>query len=211
LLKLPTYGLLRDSFRRPDEIRALRSLWRWRDRHVQEAWRALQPMQKSLIPLNIQLSNAISDLTGVTGQAILRALLDGERIPYRFAKLRHPTIRAREEEGARSLEGHWREDMRLELKQAVAAYEFTPKQIRECDRRLQELMAHLPTREAAPPPAPPAQAAAAGKKKTRKKHKNEKTEPRFDVEAEWKRVCGVDLTSMDGSSVLTAPTIVSVG
>ena len=81
LLKLPTYGLLRDSFRRPDEIRALRSLWRWRDRHVQEAWRALQPMQKSLIPLNIQLSNAISDLTGVTGQAILRALLDGERDP----------------------------------------------------------------------------------------------------------------------------------
>jgi hypothetical protein len=101
--------------------------------------------------------------------------------------------------------------MRLELKQAVAAYEFTPKQIRQCDPRLQELMAHLPTREAAPPPAPPAEAAAAGKKKTRKKHKNEKTEPRFDVEAEWKRVCGVDLTSMDGSSVLTAPTIVSVG
>ena len=60
LLKLHTYGLLRDSFRPPDEIRALRSLWRLRDRHVKEAARAVQHMQKSMVTMNVQLSNAIS-------------------------------------------------------------------------------------------------------------------------------------------------------
>ena len=66
LLKLHTYGLLRNSFRPPHEIRALRSLWRLRDRHVKEAARTVQHMQKSLITMNVQLSNTISDLSGTT-------------------------------------------------------------------------------------------------------------------------------------------------
>ena len=103
LLKLHTYGLLRNSFRPPDEIRALRSLWRLRDRHVKDAARAVQHMQKSMVTMNIQLSNAISDITGVTGQAIIRAILAGERNPEKWAKLRDRRIQATEEEVARSL------------------------------------------------------------------------------------------------------------
>jgi len=207
LLKLPTCGLLRDSFRPPDEIRALRSLWRLRDRHVKEAARAVQHMQKSMITMNIQLSNAISDITGVTGQAIIRAVLAGERNPGELAKLRDRRVKATEQEVARSLEGNWRADMLFELQQAVDAYDFIQKQVAECDQRLQTLLAVLPTREVeADVVTTQAAGKPARKKRSRGKHKNV---PRFDLHAELKRVCGVDLTSIDGVDIMTAQTVVA--
>ena len=181
-MKLHTYGLLRNSFRPPDEIRALRSLWRLRDRHVKEAARTVQHMQKSMITMNVQLSNTISDLSGMTGLAIIRAILAGERNPKKLAKLRDWWIKATEEQVARSLEGNWREDMLFELRQAVDAYDFTQKQIVECDQRLQALLADLPAREVA------AASVAAedgtqphGKKK--RCRRNNKNLPRFDLKA----------------------------
>jgi transposase len=206
LLKLHTYGLLRDSFRPPDEIRALRSLWRLRDRHVKEAARAVQHMQKSMITMNVQLSNAISDISGVTGPAIIRAILAGERDSGKLAKLRDWRVKATEEEVARSLEGNWREDMLFELKQAVEAYDFYQKQIAACDQRLQELMAGLPTREVETA-APAIEAAKPVRKK--RAHGKQKNAPRFDLHAELERVCGVDLTGIDGIDVMTAQTIVA--
>ena len=208
LLKLHTYGLLRNSFRPPDEIRALRSLWRLRDRHVKEAARTVQHMQKSMITMNVQLSNTISDLSGTTGLAIIRAILVGERNPEKLAKLRDWRVKASEEEVARSLEGNWREDMLFELRQSVDAYDFIQKQVAECDQRLQTLMAELPMREA------PAAVPAVGdgvKPPVRKKKstRNKKNVPRFDLKAELQRVCGVDLTSIDGIDVMTAQTVVA--
>jgi transposase len=207
LLKLHTYGLLRNSFRPPDEIRALRSLWRLRDRHVKDAARAVQHMQKSMVTMNIQLSNAISDITGVTGQAIIRAILAGERNPEKLAKLRDRRIQATEEEVARSLEGNWREDMLFELRQAVEAFDFIQKQMAGCDQRLQTLLAELPAREVeAPGVATEAAGKPARKKRADRKQKNA---PRFDLHTELVRVCGVDLTSIDGIDVMTAQTIVA--
>ena len=145
LLKLHTYGLLRDSFHPTEDIRALRSLWRLRDRHVKEAGRAVQHMQKAMTAMNVQLSNTISDISGATGQAIIRAIVNGERNPWKLVKFRDQRIRATEEEIARSLEGNWRDDMLFELKQAVSAYDFYQNQIAECDQRLQILLAELAT------------------------------------------------------------------
>lgn len=81
LLKLHTYGLLRNSFRPTEQIRQLRTVWRLRDRNVQEAARTIQHMQKALTTMNIQLANTISDISGLTGQAIIRSILKGERNP----------------------------------------------------------------------------------------------------------------------------------
>jgi transposase len=207
LLKLHTYGLLRNSFRPPDEIRALRSLWRLRDRHVKEAARTVQHMQKSMITMNVQLSNTISDLSGTTGLAIIRAILTGERNPEKLAKLRDWRIKASEEEVARSLEGNWREDMLFELRQAVDAYDFIQRQVTECDQRLQTLMAELPMREA--PAAPAVEDGAKLPVRKKKSSRNKKNLPRFDLKAELQRVCGVDLTSIDGIDVMTAQTVVA--
>ena len=88
LLKLHTYGLLRNSFRPSEEIRRIRTIWRLRGRHVQEAAREIQHMQKALTTMNVQFANAISDLSGVTGQTILRAILKGERDTYKLAEMK---------------------------------------------------------------------------------------------------------------------------
>jgi len=211
LLKLHTYGLLRDSFHPPEEIRALRSLWRLRDRHVKDAGRAVLHMQKTMTVMNVQLSNAISDISGATGQAIIRAILAGERDPWKLAKLRDRRIRATEEEIARSLEGNWRADMLFELKQAVDAYDFIQNQIAECDQRLQTLLAALPQREVK---RTEVQAEAPLRESVKRKQKRKKSRadgnaPRFDLQAELKRICGVNLTSIDGIDIMTAQTIVA--
>src|SRR5712691_5686033 len=146
LMKLHTYGLLRNSFRPPEEIRPIRAVWRLRDRHVQDAARSIQHMQKSLTSMNVQLANAISDIGGVSGQAILRSILAGERDAHKLARLRDRRIKASEEEVARSLEGNWQEDQLFELQQAVDEYDFRQKQLTECDRKLQAYLAGLPSR-----------------------------------------------------------------
>jgi hypothetical protein len=101
--------------------------------------------------MNIQLSNAISDISGVTGQAIIRAILAGERNPAKLAKLRDRRIRGTEEEVSRSLEGNWREDMLFELRQAVAAYDFIQKQMTECDSVCKRSWPNCPREKWKPP------------------------------------------------------------
>ena len=134
LMKLHTYGLLRNSFRPPQEIRQLRTYWRQRNDLVQSAGRYIQRMQKVLTPMNVQLANVISDLSGATGQAIVKAILAGERDPQTLAALRDVRVKASEEQIARSLEGNWQEDLLFVLQQEQDGYEFCQKQMAECDR-----------------------------------------------------------------------------
>src|SRR5229473_8140702 len=83
LLKLHTYGLLNNSFQPVSEIRVLRTYWRQRGEHVREAATCIQRMQKALTQMNVQLANVISDISGLTGQAIIRAIVAGERNPLK--------------------------------------------------------------------------------------------------------------------------------
>src|SRR6516165_9392018 len=85
LLKLHTFGLLQNSFQPSDEIRAVRTLWRYRGGLVGQASSTIQRMQKALIEMNIQLTNVLSDLSGVSGMAIVQAILDGKRNPQKLA------------------------------------------------------------------------------------------------------------------------------
>ncbi len=210
LRKLHTYGLLRNSFRPPEAIRAVRTIWRQRDRWVKEAGRAVQHMQKALTTMNVQLANTISDLSGVTGQAILRAIVAGTRDPWALAKLRDPRIAASEEEIAHSLQGHWREDVLFELRQALEAYDFYQQQLVACDRELAKYTAAVASRARAEPPAGPAGAAAGPTAKPARRAKaRRKQHPGFDLAAELHRTMGVDLTRIDGIDVLTAQVIFS--
>jgi len=210
LMKLHTYGLLRNSFRPPEEIRPIRAIWRLRDRHVQDAGRSIQHMQKALTSMNVQLANAISDISGVSGQAIIRAILAGERDPWKLAALRDPGVKASAEEVARSLEGNWQDDQLFELQQAMDEHEFRQEQLAECDRKLQAYLGKLPTRPTpvtepggtAPPPA-------SGKKKKAKNTKAGNAPKSFDLAAEMKRVTGVDAFRIDGISVMTIQTVVA--
>src|SRR5438552_308181 len=101
LMKLHTYGLLRNSFRPSQEIRTMRTYWRQRNDLIRAAVSHIQRIQKALTQMNIQLGNVLSDVSGVTGQAILKDILAGERDPHKLAALRDPRVKASEEQIAR--------------------------------------------------------------------------------------------------------------
>jgi hypothetical protein len=176
-------------------------------------------MQKAMTTMNVQLANVLSDVAGVSGQAIIRAILGGERDPHVLAKLRDYRVKASQEEVARSLEGNWQADLLFELQQAVDRYDFCQQQIAKCDQQLEKYLAALPSRKGAVQ-APVAKAEAgdapharpaAKKSKNRKKKRGKPrgNEPRLDLEAELRRICGVDLTTLDGVYVMTVLTFVS--
>ena len=210
LRKLHTYGLLRPCFLPPPEIQAVRTLWRLRIQHVRDAGRCIQQMQKAMIQMNVQLHNALSDISGLSGQAIIRALLAGARDPKVLAKLRDPRCQASEAEIVQSLQGNWKEDLLFELQQAVDAYDFYQRQMKKCDQQLRHYMAALPTR--APVPAAPASALSLPTTKhgkQRRAHKFSKNQPAFDLAPELERILGVNPITIDGIDVLTIQTILA--
>ena len=152
--------------------------------------------------MNIQLTNVLSDVSGATGQAIIKAILAGERDPHKLAALRDPRVRASEEQIARYLEGNWQEDLLFVLQQEQEGYEFCQQQIANCDRQLEQNLrqqedgrpgAHLPEET----------------RKNRLKNKKRRNKPQFDLRAELFRMTGTDLTQIDGIDVMTAMTIIS--
>lgn len=209
--KLDIYGLLRKSFQVPATIRSIRTIWRLRERWVQECGRSIQQMQKAMTMMNVQLANTISDISGKTGMAIVRAILAGERNPWTLAKLRDERIQASEEEIANSLLGNWREDVLFELRQVVEAYDFQQQQLVACDQRLEKYMHAQPTREAVRSTVAEVTDVQEPPKKRRAKKgracKPLKNQPAFDLDAQLKRVLGVDLTKVDGIKLITTQTI----
>ena len=163
-------------------------------------------MQKALTTMNVQMANVISDVNGLTGQTIIRAILKGERDIYVLADLRDWRVKASREELARSLEGTWREDVLFELKQAMDAYDFVQKQMGECDQQLEKYMAALPSRNL---PGSVAENADASGTKKQNPSKPKGNAPKFDLRTELNRVNGVDLTTIDGIDIMTAETILS--
>src|SRR6266704_6163610 len=202
LMKLHTYGLLRNSFRPPQEIRTMRTYWRQRNDLVRAAGRHIQRIQKALMQMNIQLTNVLSDVSGMTGQAIIQAILAGERDPRKLAAFRDFRVKASQEQIARSLEGRWQEDLLFVLKQEQDGYEFCQQQMAECDRRLAQYLHQREDRsQGATLPEE--------KRKERLRKKRKGNAPRFDLRAELFRITGTDLSQIDGIDVMTAMTILS--
>jgi transposase len=199
LLKLHAYGLLKNSFRPEEEILVMRTYWRQRQQHIGDASRCIQHMQKALTQMNVQLANAISDIGGTTGQAILSAILAGERDAWKLAQLRDPRIKASAETVAKSLEGNWRPELLFVLQQELESYRTLHTKIAECDRRLQLHYETMQTR-ADPAQLPPV---------TRNKRAHGHVPAGFDLREEMYRATGVDLTAIDGMNVLTVQTLIA--
>jgi transposase len=142
-----------------------------------------------------------SDISGTTGQAIIKAILAGERDRHQLAVFRDPRVKASEEEIAQSLEGNWQEDRLFVLKQEQDGYEFCQKQMAECDRRLQNYLQQREDRS---------QGASLPEEKRKDRLKKKKgNKPQFDLRGELFRMTGTDLTQIDGIDVMTAMTIIS--
>jgi transposase len=195
LQQLMTYGLLRGAFRPADAVCVLRSLWRQRGMLLYGQGRQVQHMQKALTQMNMQLANVISDVVGETGQKILRAIVAGERDGAELAKMKDRRIRASAEEIAKSLQGNWRAEHLFALKQALEMFDFIGTQLAECDREIEQQMQSMHAHEGEP-----------AKDKRRSRPRNA---PKLDLRAQLYKMCGVDLTRIDGINVTTALAVIS--
>lgn len=195
LQQLMSYGLLGGAFRPTEQVCVLRALTRQRAMLLRSQARHVQHMQKALTQMNIQLANVISDVVGETGQRILRAIVAGERDGLALARLKNARIHASEQEIAASLQGSWRAEHLFALKQALDAFDFCAQQLSECDAQIEAQLQNLHICEDEP---------AKGKKRTRARNA-----PRFDLRTQLFRMCGVDLTRIDGVDVTTALAVIS--
>jgi transposase len=196
--RLHSYGLLAAAFRPDDQVVVLRSYLRQRQMLIQYAGQHIQHMQKALEQMNVKLAAVVSDITGVTGLAILKAILRGQRDPLVLAKLRHDKCKHSEAEIARAVHGNWRDEHLFALQQALALYEFYQERLRECDGRLEAYLRTFADKGGGQklPPRP----------RQRKRKANEAT---FDVRGLLHRLSGQDLTLIEGIDESTALVILS--
>ena len=200
LLKLHAFGLLNNSFQPTDEIRVARTLWRHRGNLVAEASSTIQRMQKALIEMNVQLSNVLSDLSGVSGMRIIGAILKGQRDPAQLAALVEPEVKATPEDIAKSLEGNWRDELLFVLKQQVELYRLYREKIGDCDVQLRRHLESLGSR--VDPRTQPLGPKPKGKRGSR-------NAPEFDLRTELYRITGIDWAQINGIDVLTAQTVMA--
>lgn len=141
--QLHSYGLLRGSFRPTKDILPLRAYVRQRSRLFEKGAQELLLMQKALTQMNVRLKMVISDISGLTGMLIIKAIIDGERDPKKLASFRNQKCQKDESEIAKGLEGSYQDEHVFALQHAYEAYQFFHQQILECERKIEKELTHL--------------------------------------------------------------------
>lgn len=203
LQMLHAHGLLKASFRPDDEMVVLRSLLRHRAQLLEHRAPHIMHMQKALKLMNIQLSEVLTDITGVTGLLILRAILAGERDSLMLAKMRDRACKQSEQRIAAALTGTWRAEHLFVLKQSLDLFDFYTSLLSVCDHEIKATLDRMQPRVDVTQhtPEPP---------KTRAKLSSKsKNKPAYDARAHLIRIAGVDLVAVDGISESIAQTIIS--
>jgi len=194
LQKLMSLGFLRAAFRPLGEVCVVRAVARQRDVLLTEQASWVQRMQKALVQMNIQLTEVLTDVMGMTGQAILRAIVAGERDPKVLARHRHSRVKASTEEIAKALTGNWREEHLFVLRQALGMYDDIARHLGACDAKLQELLSQLGASKVDLGKTPRA---------------GSKTRADFDVRQTLANWAGVDLTRINGLGLAAVMKILS--
>jgi transposase len=194
-------GLLRGSFRPSDDICRLRALIRERNTMVDQRSDWVRRMQKSLDQMNVCVHHAVSDITGATGMAIIRAIVKGERDARVLAKMRDRRCQKSEQQIADELTGNWRTEHLFNLRQALKMYDQFCQIVAEYDT---EILAYIKTLQACtgddhcpPPPISPSKSREIAKK------------GQAPMREALYQLTGFDLTTIDGIGVDTAAVVVS--
>ena len=194
LQKLMSLGLLRAAWRPGDDVCVVRAVVRQREVLLTEQASWVQRMQKALVQMNLQLTEVLSDIMGVTGQAIIRAIVTGERDPKILARHRHGRIKRSEDDIVRALTGNWREEHLFVLEQSLAMYDDIARHLGECDARLQALLEQRSRHQPDLGPAP---------------RSGSRQRMEFDLRQRLANWAGVDLTRINGLGVGTVMTLLS--
>lgn len=191
--QLHTFGLLTGSFHPDEDIRPLRTLLRHRDNLVKARTPHIQRMQKALIQMNIQLHKVIADITGLTGMKIIKSIIEGEQNPLTLAEKKDPRIKSSEERIAKALTGDYRKEHLFCLKQEFYSYNFMCDIILECENQIELYLKKLE-----------------GKKDNlHVEDQEQKTKKKDLPKKQLERICGADLTQVDGFDITTIQTILS--
>ncbi len=201
LQELHSVGLLHGSFRPEAEIVALRAYLRHRSELLEHRAAHIQHMQKALAQMNVQLTQAVTDITGVTGLDIIRAIVAGERDPKKLAALRQPGVKKSEAQIAQALTGNYRSEHVFALKQALALYDFYTQQVLECDAEIERQFSNLK------PSVPPDDLPPLDRSDKRGSHS--KNAPTYDARTLLYQWAGVDLVAISGLNEITVQTILS--
>lgn len=205
LQQLGTFGLIKSAFRPADTILPLRAYLRQRDMLIKNASTHILHMQKALTQMNLHLHNVISDITGLTGMAIIRSIVAGVTDPKILAALRHERCHNSEEVIEASLVGNYRQEHLFGLKQALELYDYYMQKITECDHQIEQQAKKLETC-CDPEKLNLLKKNSQTKKKLKKPKKHEYP---FDLTSELIRITGVNLTKIPSIGASTALTIVS--
>jgi len=194
LQKLMSLGFLRAAWRPDGEVCVVRAVARQREVLLidQASW--VQRMQKSLVQMNIQLTEVLTDVMGMTGQAIIRDIVAGERDPKALARHRDRRVKARAEEITKALTGNWRDEHLFVLRQALAMYDDIARHLAECDTKLQALLRALGQRNVDLGKVPRA---------------GSKMRQEFDARQTLANWAGVDLTRINGLGLAAVMKILS--
>ena len=204
---LHSYGLLSASFRPDADFVALRTLLRHRAQLLEHRAPHILHMQKALLQMNIQLSQALSDVTGTTGLRIIRAIVAGERDPHTLAALRNYRCKKEAEEIALALTGTWRAEHLFVLGQALALFDFYTVQLSACDAQIEGTFSVIRPRFASALTAPSLPESPTPPR--RKPHSHSKNAPEGNTRAHILRITGVDLVAVHGMSDSLAQTILA--
>jgi transposase len=197
IYRLHSVGLLAPAFRPNEQTCQLRAYLRQRATLIRSASQHVQHMQKALEQMNLKLTEILSDITGATGRAVIRAILRGTRAPEKLARYRDKGCKASEAQIAQALTGTYREEHLFELKLAYEAWQFTRGQVEKVDGQIALQLGRMKCDRALPP-------------LTLKRRLSRKVNaPRFDVRTALYYVVGLDLTEIEGISELTALMIIS--
>src|SRR6516225_8334662 len=199
--RLHSCGLLRGSFRPEEAVCRLRTLVRDKANLVAESGDWVRRMQKSLDQMNVRVHRAVSDIDGVTGMAILRAIAGGERDAQKLAQLRDRRCQKSEEEIAEQLTGHWREDHLFSLQQALKMYDAIQQGIADYDREIMRRLGAMQPEEFRGQPVPPV--------KNPQKAKAIKQRGQEPMRQALYRMSGADMTSIDAIGVETVQVVLS--
>jgi transposase len=198
LQQLHQHGLLRGSFRPRDGVVRLRAYLRHRERLVEYAAAHIQHMQKALMQMNVQLQHVVTDITGVTGMRIIRAIVSGTHAPEKLAEYRDVRCAASPRTIAAALTGNYRLEHIFALRQAVELYDFHQAKIAECDVEIEAVLRRLnQEREIPEKPLPEV------------RHAKGRNEPRFDVRPALYILLGADLTQIHGFGPYTVLRLVA--
>src|ERR1700722_1483319 len=204
LQQLGTFGLIKGAFRPADAILPLRAYLRQRDMLIKSAATHILHMQKALTQMNLHIHNVISDITGVTGMAIIRKIVAGVTDPKFLATFRDERCRNPEKVIEASLVGNYRKEHLFSLKQALELYDFYNQKIIECDCQIEKEAKKLETKCDSDKINKLINDSPIKKQKKPKKH-----EYSFNLSFELTRITGVDLTKIPAIGASTALTIVS--